>query len=134
MLDEFLADWGGGQVSGRDGELKDAVLAIAGEIKDEPGADHSLQSLSRRLGRSRNQTIRLFTRYAGGTPGALLLSSRLDTARSLLLYSSLSIKEIAGRLGYCDQFAFSKQFKARFGLAPLCFRSKASEQLSSGRN
>ena len=39
----------------------------------------------------------------------------------LLRFSDLSIKEIAARLGFSDQFAFSKAFKRQRGEAPLDF-------------
>jgi AraC-like DNA-binding protein len=42
----------------------------------------------------------------------------------LLRFSDLSIKEIADRLGFSDQFAFSKAFKRQRGEAPLDFRSR----------
>ncbi len=47
----------------------------------------------------------------------------LEAAR-LLRFSDLSIKEIAARLGFGDQFAFSKAFKRQRGEAPLDFRGR----------
>ena len=47
----------------------------------------------------------------------------LEAAR-LLRFSDLSIKEIAARLGFSDQFAFSKAFKRQRGEAPLDFRGR----------
>jgi len=35
------------------------------------------------------------------------------------------VKQIAGRLGFTDQFAFSKAFKRQRGEAPLDFRNRA---------
>jgi len=128
LLDEFLSSRSSLDAL-EGGETALQVQALAKEMRDDPGGAYSLEKIARRLGRSKNQAIRLFKAHAGGTPGSLLLSARLDMAKSLLLYSSLSLKEIAGRLGYCDQFAFSKQFKARFGMAPLRFRRKASGRL-----
>ena len=52
----------------------------------------------------------------------------------LLRFSDLSIKEIAARLGFNDQFAFSKAFKRQRGVAPLDYRShgRAARELLSG--
>ena len=35
-----------------------------------------------------------------------------------LLHEGRSIQEVAGLLGYSDQFAFSKQFKRSMGISP----------------
>lgn len=105
--------------------LRRAALAQAARIRESPGEEHSLSSVAKALGRSKNQALRVFRSCVGSTPGELLRAARLDAAKSLLLYSSLSVKEIAAQLGYCDQFAFSKQFKARCGMAPSRFRASA---------
>jgi AraC family transcriptional activator of pobA len=47
----------------------------------------------------------------------------LEAAR-LLRFSDLTIKEIAARLGFSDQFAFSKAFKRQRGESPLDFRGR----------
>ena len=123
VLDEFRRP----EESPDGNESRRSILRLADGIKADPGGDHSLRALSKRLHRSENQTIRLFKRFTGNSPGALLQTSRMEMARTLLLYSSLSVKEIAGRLGYCDQFAFSNSFKAATGGSPSDFRFKNSE-------
>ncbi len=56
------------------------------------------------------------------TPGQLLIKTRLDAATRLLGDSAMSIAEIAQECGYCDQSAFTRQFKAAVGLTPRRFR------------
>ena len=67
----------------------------------------------------------LLTRLTGQTHEAARSMDRviLEAAR-LLRFSDLSIKEIAARLGFGDQFAFSKAFKRQRGEAPLDFRER----------
>ena len=79
----------------------------AGELGVTPGA------LSRTL-----------TKLTGRTTKQLIQERVLLEAVRLLRFSDLSIKEIAARLGFSDQFAFSKAFKRQRGEAPLDFRSR----------
>lgn len=48
---------------------------------------------------------------------------RIARARELLLSTRLSIAEIAGAVGYTDQFYFSRQFRAVTGSSPSEFRA-----------
>ena len=47
----------------------------------------------------------------------------LEKARALR-FTDLSVKEIAARLGFTDEFAFTKAFKRQRGEAPLEFRNR----------
>jgi len=66
---------------------------------------------------------RLFRQVSGHSPKEYMLNIRMTHARHMLSESNLSVGEIADRLGYRDLFFFSKQFKAKTGLAPTAFRS-----------
>ncbi len=67
---------------------------------------------------------RILTRLTGRTTKQLILERVNLEAVRLLRFSDLSVKEIADRLGFSDQFAFSKAFKRQRGEAPLDFRSR----------
>ena len=67
---------------------------------------------------------RVLTKLTGRTTKQLILDRVLLEAARLLRFSDLSIKEIAARLGFPDQFAFSKAFKRQRGEAPLDFRNR----------
>lgn len=58
----------------------------------------------------------------GVSPARALRHRRLDHARALLEHSGLAIKAVAARLGFADQFQFSKAFKKRHGFAPSRLR------------
>ena len=47
-------------------------------------------------------------------------------AEQLLMTDTLSIAEISGRLGFSDQFYFSKRLKQKFGISPRDFRTRKS--------
>ncbi|MBR7103757.1 MAG: helix-turn-helix domain-containing protein [Lentisphaeria bacterium] len=67
--------------------------------------------------------IRAFKRCCGTTPHGYLMESKLREAENYLLYTSLSIKEIAALLAFSDQYHFSNTFKRRKGCSPTEFRS-----------
>ena len=58
------------------------------------------------------------------TPYEYLMEQKTESARNLLKYSLLSVKEIADRLGFFDQYYFSNYFKQKNGISPLEYRKK----------
>ena len=66
-----------------------------------------------------------FKEQTGCAPRDYLHLLRIHRACQLLRASHLSVKEVAARLGYQDQFHFSRQFKAFQGVSPSEYR-KAS--------
>ncbi len=73
---------------------------------------------------SSEHLIRLFRNEFATTPQAYRLRRRLNEARQLLLYSELTIKEIAGMVGFSDQYSFSHSFKTHYGQSPQQFRKE----------
>jgi AraC-like DNA-binding protein len=64
----------------------------------------------------------LFKEQTGCSPRDYLHLLRIHSACQLLRSSALHVKEIASRLGYQDQFHFSRQFKAFQGVSPTEYR------------
>jgi AraC family transcriptional activator of pobA len=87
-------------------------------------SSHDAGHYARELGVSPGALSRILTRLTGRTTKQLILERVILEAVRLLRFSDLSIKEIADRLGFSDQFAFSKAFKRQRGEAPLDFRSR----------
>ena len=73
-------------------------------------------------GKSEAYLIREFRKQYSVSPYQYLLTRKLETARQLLRYSNLSIKEIAEQLCFSDQYYFSNCFKKIFGLSPKFFK------------
>jgi AraC family transcriptional regulator len=68
---------------------------------------------------------RLFKQITGVTPHVYLANVRLEHARSLLSETSLSISDIATRVGYQSQSHFTKIFKSVTGVTPRLYRESA---------
>lgn len=65
-----------------------------------------------------NYFHRIFKKNFGITPFNYMLRLRMDTAINLLTTTSLSIKEVAYKVGYENEFYFYKVFKKQFNYSP----------------
>ena len=74
----------------------------------------------------------LFKQQTGCSPRDYLHLLRIHRACQLLRGSTLNVKEIASKLGYQDQFHFSRQFKAFQGLSPTEYRERKNVQPAKG--
>jgi AraC family transcriptional regulator, transcriptional activator of pobA len=86
---------------------------------------HEARHYAAELGVTTGTLSRVLMKLTGRTTKQLILERVLLEAARLLRFSDLSIKEIAARLGFTDQFAFSKAFKRQRGEAPLDFRNRS---------
>lgn len=64
----------------------------------------------------------LIHQYSGRTPMQWITTFTISQAKSLLLQPGLSVKEVASRLGFPEQFTFRKYFKTYTGLSPTEYR------------
>ncbi len=98
------------------------VQEIILENLDEPA--FQVNDLCRELGMSRTQVHNKLKALTGRSARLYLRSLRLHEARKLLINTSLSISEIAYRVGFKGGSHFSTSFKEEFGLSPSSFRSQ----------
>jgi AraC-like DNA-binding protein len=95
--------------------------AVAG-VLDDPGADWTIERLSRQVAMSRATFLRRFVRETGTTAGAFLTRARMMAAAQLLSTSDATVASVAGRVGYQSESAFSRAFRAELGTTPARFR------------
>jgi AraC family transcriptional activator of pobA len=86
---------------------------------------HDAGHYAAELGVTAGTLSRTLTKLTGRTTKQLILERVTLEAVRLLRFSDLSIKQIAARLGFGDQFAFSKAFKRQRGEAPLELRKRS---------
>jgi AraC-like DNA-binding protein/quercetin dioxygenase-like cupin family protein len=94
--------------------LVDQAAAI---IRDNFANRTPLPELMREIPLSYIRLRERFVNGMGKSMGQYQLDQRLERALSLLK-NGLSVKEVADKLGYSDQFAFSKQFSKKMGYPP----------------
>lgn len=89
-------------------------------------SDISVSKIAAQMNMGYEYFRKTFKAKMGISPHYYIIRTKINTAKSLLLNQEKSIKEIAFELGYPDQFAFSKQFKALAGVSPTEFRQSFS--------
>ncbi len=67
---------------------------------------------------------RQFLKVLGIRPLDYIINKRLERAKVLMTTSSLSLQEIADRVGIFDMYYFSRLFKSRFGVPPSRYRKQ----------
>ena len=101
-------------------ELSNALAAIHGQ----PEFAWTVESLAEQCCMSRSKFANLFTQIIGETPLAYLQQHRLRLASQHLRHGDLSIQQIAHRVGYSSETAFSQSFKRSYELTPSQYRVK----------
>jgi len=71
---------------------------------------------------SDDQFRRVFRKRTGMLPKIYIDRLKIQKAGELLMSNRFKITEIAGRLGYVDQYHFSRRFKKITGLSPRRYR------------
>jgi len=78
----------------------------------------SVADMARRLHMSQSALAHTCKAILGAPPARLFLQCRMDYARRLLATSCLSVKQVAGRVGFDDPYHFSRTFKKIIGRSP----------------
>jgi AraC-like DNA-binding protein len=78
----------------------------------------NLNGIGGMLGVSTSHLNAVFKSYTAMTPYQYFISIKIRKAKELLEAGSLPIKEVAFRLGFDDQYYFSRLFRKKTGIAP----------------
>jgi AraC-like DNA-binding protein len=112
--------------SGWLGALGDVQIGSAlGFIHQSPELGWTVQSLAAKVAMSRSAFASRFARLVGEPPLAYVTRWRMQKAAGLLRQSSATLADIAERVGYDSEAAFSKAFKRAVGTAPGAYRRAA---------
>ena len=90
-----------------------------------PQQEWTVARLADAVSRSRSSFAAQFTALVGEPPLSYLTRWRMQTASRLLHNPRLPMQEVAERVGYSSEVAFSKAFKRELGKAPGAYRREA---------
>jgi AraC-like DNA-binding protein len=107
-------------------EAKTSVHPLVAQLKNTivenlPNQDFDVGKAIAELPVSADHLRKLFAKATGVTPLDYLTSLRMDEARHLLKIGGFSVKEIALRVGFKDQYYFSRMFRKVTGMSPTQF-------------
>ena len=91
-------------------------------LHQSPARDWTLEALAHEVGLSRSALAERFTQFVGHPPMQYLTSWRMQLAANYLMSSTDSVAQVAERVGYESEAAFSRAFKKAVGAAPSHWR------------
>jgi AraC-like DNA-binding protein len=108
------------------GALADAQIGAAlGLIHEKPASAWTVKSLAASAGMSRSAFASRFNHLVGEPPLRYLTRWRMQKAQRLLRDGRASLADVAARVGYDSEAAFSKAFKRAAGAAPGAYRRRS---------
>lgn len=107
--------WLSGAIDARINSAMSAMHADAGRA-------WTVNDLAELSNLSRSAFADRFQRVVGQAPLSYLTTWRLDRAAELLRYSRAPVSDIANRVGYTSEAAFSRAFKGRYEKSPMQWR------------
>jgi AraC-like DNA-binding protein len=108
-----------GEVPG-DGTWPEWVAETVEQMEADRAAP--LETVARKAGLSYESFRKKFRSVTGVSPARYRNRMVIDRARKLIYEERLSNKELADRLGFCDEFHFSRRFREISGRTPGEFR------------
>lgn len=103
----------------------------------------TLEELSEKFQLSKSYISAAFTKYTQHSPIDFLIKMKMGEACKLLKNSDIYVYEVAQRVGFADQYYFSRVFKKEVGISPKEYKENnivfyeqgfKSEKCSEGRN
>jgi AraC-like DNA-binding protein len=114
------------QLTGWLAALRDPLVGQALALMHaDPAHDWTVTELAAAVASSRTVLVERFHELLGRPPIRYLTGWRMDLASGLLRTTALGVAEIAERVGYESEAAFSRAFKRAFGKAPAHWRTVA---------
>jgi len=92
-------------------------------VESEYFSDLALDDIARRVASSRRQLQRSYAEIGQTTFRDHLTSVRMQRAAEMLCANSITVREVAQRVGYRQPAQFAKAFRRHLGMAPSAYRS-----------
>lgn len=122
---QLLRTWASKGEVGRgwlSGAIDQRVNRAMSAIHADPAHNWTVAEFAKLSNLSRSAFADRFLGVVGQSPMAYLAAWRLDRAAEMLRYGRWPISEVAERVGYTSQAAFSRAFKGQFAMSPLQWR------------
>jgi AraC-like DNA-binding protein len=98
----------------------------------DPSRAWTVDDLAREAGISRAALAKRFVDLVGDSPMQYLAGWRMNLARSLLRESNIGLAQLALRVGYESEAAFSRAFRRAVGMPPAAWRDANAAEADAG--
>ncbi|MBX2802505.1 MAG: helix-turn-helix domain-containing protein [Myxococcales bacterium] len=128
LLVVFLRRTGGQSQFGASQSLQPVtdqrLRELVASVVTEPGADHSVGALAKRMAMSPRHFSRVFRKQTGQTPAAFVSRVRVDAARLALEASDHTTARIAHDCGFGTEETLRRAFHRTVGVSPTDYRRR----------
>ncbi len=104
------------------GGRSDAIKTAVGAIENEWNQNEKMEKYAAMCNMSPSYFYREFREYAGMSPAKYRNYIRINVAKSDLLNTNMTVKEIARKVGFDDALYFSRIFANITGMSPIAFK------------
>lgn len=103
---------------------EEIVKTVELYIRENYTSDINFDKIAQSYNFNSSYLSKIFTKYFGENPSRYLILLRMNKAKHLFVSEKeLSVKEVGERVGYPDQFYFSRIFKNVTGVSPAYFKT-----------
>ncbi len=114
--------------------LRDPLVGRAlAELHARPRHEWTLDGLARAASTSRSVLAERFAQFVGLPPMQYLARWRMQLAASALLEGNPTVADVAVRVGYGSEAAFSRAFKKLVGVSPAAWREISDRPAPRGK-
>lgn len=103
---------------------RDTLKQVIAFMKNNLSSSIPVSELAKNCNCSTSNLYKLFKQNTGSSPQDFFIHLKMERARKYLLQTNLKVKEIAVKLGYDDQYYFSRIFRKHVGLSPANYRKE----------
>ncbi len=104
----------------REALYEDATAVVNREF----ASDLSLDDVARKIATSRRQLQRIYLEIGNTTFRDQLTQVRMERAAEMLTMNGITVREVAGRVGYRQAALFAKAFRLHQGISPSEYRKR----------
>ncbi|MER6274565.1 AraC family transcriptional regulator [Streptomyces sp900105755] len=94
-------------------------------VHAEPAGEWTVPAMADLAGMSRAAFSLRFREVTGDSPGSYVTGVRMQRAEDALARSDVTLAQIAAKVGYRNEYAFSTAFRRRHGVSPGKWRAAA---------
>ncbi len=104
-------------------ERNNRLIHIRNRIYIDPESIPDVEGLAAESGLSRSGFQHLYKKLFGVSVMTDVINGRIENEKRLLSSTNLTVKEIAVKCGYGNEYNFMRQFKSRCGQTPTQYRN-----------